>query len=214
MKNNKLIILIAVSFLLLTDLCLVLQNSLYKKALRLLNNEVQISNYSQNAHAIMTINDSFINNGLSLQGVTVTDVYDNKSYLFQELFEGNNRDRRFLVCRFSEYDCEQCVDYAIQKAIESIKKSSLNVGLIILGNYEDSHVLKAYCSTIPGIGMAFAYNAPGKLLPIDENHNPFYFVTDNTLKVYDVFSPDKMDVSMTDAYFELLSKKVDNDIQE
>ena len=130
--------------------------------------------------------------------------------MFQNLFESDNSKKHFLVCRFSEYDCEQCVDYAIQKAYESVKNLSLNLEIILLGNYEDSHALKAYCSNISKSVTASVYNFPGRLFPIDENGNPYFFVTDNSLKVYDVFSPDKMDVAMTDTYFELLSQKVGN----
>ena len=210
MNKNRLFVLIAFIILVLSDLCLIWQNSLCKKALLYYRRESGMSDYSQNAHAIMTINDSFINNGLSLGGISITDVNDNKSLLFQDMFEGDNSKKHFLVCRFSEYDCEQCVDYAIQKASESVKNLSLNMEIILLGNYEDSHALKAYCSNILKSVTASVYNYSGRLFPIDENGNPYFFVTDNSLKVYDVFSPDKMDVAMTDTYFELLSQKVGN----
>ena len=210
MSKNRLFVLIIFIILVLSDLCLIWQNSLCKKALLYYRRESGVSGYSQNAHAIMTINDSFLNNGLGVEGITITDVNENKSLLFQDLFEGDDSKTHFLVCRFSEYDCEQCVDYAIQKASESVKKLSLNMEIILLGNYENNHALKAYCSNISKTVTASVYNFPGRLFPIDENGNPYYFVTDNSLKVYDVFSPDKMDVAMTDTYFELLSQKVGN----
>ena len=71
--------------------------------------------------------------------------------------------------------------------------------------------MRVYCSNISGSEKYSFYNVPDALMPLDEKNNPYYFVLDNSLRVFDVFTPDKMDPTMTDAYFELLSQKSYNE---
>lgn len=193
--------------LVLFNVFLLRQNIKYKIALMCLNIEVETEDGIRRAHDAMTINDSFLNNGTNLQGTILFDIKKDAAIDIKKLFEEQNRNKAIMFCRFSEYDCEQCVSYAICKAIDFFEDTSQIVDLIMLGNYSDIHAMKVYCSNIPGSDNYSFYNVPDALMPLDEKNNPYYFVLDSSLRVFDAFTPDKMDPTMTDAYFELLSKK-------
>lgn len=206
MKKKKLIIFAAIIILCSFNLCLLYKNLLYRY---MLYNESVVENDipSNWLHEKMIICDSFLNNGLKIHGIDLYDTKDEKSIEIEDLLNKQIENKNILVCRFSEYDCEKCVDYVIEKCVEQLNKISSNLDLVIFGNYENTHALKVYCSNYSNLERVPIYNVSNIPLPIEEHGNPYLFVLDKSLTVLDVFTPNKMNPQLTDTYFEVLSNK-------
>lgn len=177
------------------------------KAIELANQEEEAEYTITQAHQIFTINDSFLNNGICLEGKRLTESHTGNETTLDSLFQ-DSPDRKFLVCRFSEYDCEQCILYSVGRMTEYIKQNDLDLEPMIWGRFLDIHNLNVITGRIPGTENVSTYNSMNSIMPIDEHGNPYYFIIDQAMTVYDVFTPDKMDPDMTDLYFESISAKL------
>ena len=109
---------------------------------------------------------------------------------------------KILVCRFSELDCESCIDYAIMNA----KKYGNRIGvenILYLGSYRNNRIFNRQ-KEMYGMDSCRTLNVPILGLPIEDLGRPYYFVLDRSLSVSNVFIPNKATHGMLDSYFNML----------
>ena len=155
---------------------------------------------------LTTAVDYMRNSGLYIGDCLYTDVATHTQCNLKALFENSEEDC-FIVCRISEFDCEQCVNYSVQKLMENVNDSSLNIKVLIFGQYNNEMSLKIQAEFFSKLGEMTCFYVPNLNLPIDERRVPYYFVLNKDLKVTDVFAPDRMTSNLTDLYFSEIDKK-------
>lgn len=205
-KEKKFLLYSVCTICVVLNILLIVQN-LKMKAVDILSQKEDTEYTITQAHQIFTINDSFLNNGICLKGKRITDSHTGDETILDNLFH-DSPDKRYLVCRFSEFDCEQCIQYSILRMAEYIQQNNLKLEPMIWGRFIDMHNLNVITNRIPGIESVNIYSSTDSIMPIDEHGNPYYFIIDQSMTVYDVFTPDKMDPDMTDLYLESISKKL------
>jgi len=205
-KGKKILLYSACAVFAVFNLFLLAQN-LKMKVLELASQEEEEEYTITQAHQIFTINDSFLNNGISLKGEHLTESHTGNETTLDNLFH-DSPNRKYLVCRFSEYDCEQCILYSVGRMTDFVQQNNLELKPMIWGRFLDIHNLNVITNRIPGTENVSIYSSTDSIMPIDEHGNPYYFIIDQAMTVYDVFTPDKMDPDMTDLYLESISRKL------
>lgn len=139
------------------------------------------------------------NDGYRLEGIQGKDADQNLVGLDEVFLKGRDR---ILVCRFSELDCESCIDYAIMNA----KKYGNRIGvenILYLGSYRNNRIFNRQ-KEMYGMDSCRTLNVAILGLPIEDLGRPYYFVLDRSLSVSNVFIPNKATHGMLDSYFNML----------
>lgn len=158
------------------------------------------------AHSIYTINDLYANCGIQLDGgIMMTNVTTHEPVELRSLLNSIRMDEVVIACRFTQHDCEKCVTYALERAAEYLR--GCKGRLVVLGQYNDDHSLKAMSNRIGMQCQSVWYNIQALDIPIEQHGNPYYFVMTNDGTVLDTFTPDNMDPQLTDRYFALIETK-------
>jgi len=110
-----------------------------------------------------------------------------------------------MVCRFSEYDCTECIEYAIRQMIEEMDSTGMD--LLLLGNYRSMSGMRSLARRVDPDSTCMLANAVMLDLPVDNHGNPYYFIIDTLGVAFDVFVPDRMDREMSDTYFNIVRQK-------
>lgn len=155
---------------------------------------------------LTTAVDYIRNSGLYIGDCLYTDIATHTQSNLKALFENTEGDC-FIVCRISEFDCEQCVNYSVQKLMEHVKESSLNMKVLIFGQYNNEMSMKIQAEYFSELGEMTCYYVPYLNLPIDERRVPYFFILNKDMKVTDVFAPDRMTSNLTDLYLSEIDKK-------
>ena len=155
---------------------------------------------------LTTAVDYMRNSGYYIGDCLFTDVNTHTQSNLKKLFENSEEDF-FIVCRISEYDCEQCVNYSVQKLMENVNDSTLNMKVLLFGQYNNEISLKIQAEFFSELGEMTCYYVPYLNLPLDERRVPYYFVLNKDMNVTDVFAPDRMTSKLTDIYFSEINKK-------
>ena len=193
------IICVGVALFLLSEGILLFENRVMSAKLKALADETA-SPYD--THTVMTMMDLMENCGLLLDDCLLT-APDGEESLLQDCLSAG----KVLVCRFSQYDCSLCVDYAVERAIEALSKDSLHMPLVLLGNYSSPAQVKALASRLDPDSRCLIYNSSWLDLPVDSHGQPYYFLVDSACHVSCVFTPDRMDPGLTDYYFNTLKRR-------
>lgn len=159
----------------------------------------------ETAHLIHSMNDLFLNCGIRLNKISITDIYAHQSGNIDFVLDSIPDNSIALVCRFNQFDCEKCILYAIEKACEFADSNDLT--LLIWGWYDDDFVLKSLMARINLNRKVICYNVSELAMPIEQHGNPYYFVITKDGTMVDFFTPDKMDPLLTDKYFNMIDMK-------
>lgn len=151
--------------------------------------------------------DLLQNDGLSLDGLIIQRQSDKAVMSLEELFDSLG-DTVLFVCRISVLNCSDCVDYAIEKAVELAGKPNGRMKFAVWGLYESLLPLDIIRNNHPNTQKCCDYYlVPLFDIPMEERGYPYFFTIDRTLTVKDVFSPSSHEPVMTDVYGELISSK-------
>lgn len=161
-----------------------------------------IENNSSSAYQTRFI-DCVINDGILLENLMITDI-NSKSVIPIEDLKCNFSDSIVVVCRFSEYSCDQCVMYAIEKAIEQC--SGKEIKLMFWGLYDSDTSLRILKEKY-ALDSFDWYNVPEMKIPIEKTLYPYYFVLNSSLSTSGVFVPERMNPEEVDLYWELLTTR-------
>jgi hypothetical protein len=173
----------------------------YRNYQELLHNANAIRTNRNDAYENYFFNDLLHFNS-NLDNITlVADA--NQAILLKKMFLENEAEK--LICRFSEFYCESCVSYAILKIKNRVDSLGKN-NILFLGMYENNTSLKILKSQY-NIQDMNVYNTGVLPLPAEKMGFPYYFMLDSTLRVTDVFVPDKAVPELTDRYLKMVEKK-------
>lgn len=147
--------------------------------------------------------DLLENDGLTIPDMILLDMEDNSLKLLSELFVD---DSVYLVCRVSQFQCQSCVSYALEKVIELVENDSSGLKLLFLCEYE-YRSLKIFVDEHPNARAYKVFQASGIDLPIEIRTYPYYFTLSKNLNVHDVFAPEIYKPERTDIYWNYISEK-------
>ena len=147
--------------------------------------------------------DLLENDGLPIQDMVLLDIKDNSLKALSELLVD---DSVLFVCRVSQFQCQDCASYALEKAIELAEKDSTEMKLMVLGEYE-YRSLKIFVDEHPRTKSYGVYQASFIDLPIESRTYPYYFTLSKDMTVHDVFAPNADYRVRTEIYWNYISKK-------
>lgn len=176
--------------------------------IKVTNDTVSADTTYNNGNSVDSYQSTFIdllqNDGLLLNDSRLMDISDNSSTVISELF--SNDDSVLLVCRLSQFQCQSCASYALEKAINMVCKDSTRMKLVFLCEY-DYRSLKIFLADHPNMSGYGVYQAPQIDLSIDVRAYPYYFTLSKNMEVHDVFLPNMDDPVRTEIYWDCISKK-------
>jgi hypothetical protein len=202
--SYKLLSFVSVSVILLSNVCLILRmRNFYAKSSLSESYSQRLSSY------VSTANDLLENDGLELSDVYLVDLSNNMFRPLKSLFL-TGTDRIF-VCRVSQYYCESCVNYAIEKIVSVMSDSLIDMPVAVFGMYENNLSLKIISEQHNNSNGVEYYKTSALNLPMERHGYPYCFVIDRSLRVSDVYTLDKIDSVRNDNYFRIISKKWKSD---
>lgn len=147
--------------------------------------------------------DLLENDGLPIQDMALLDMSDNSVKALSELFVD---DSVLFICRVSQYQCQDCASYALEKAIELVEKDSTAMKLLFFCEYE-YRSLKIFVDEHPNTKGYGVYQASYIDLPIESRTYPYYFTLSKDMVAHDVFVPSTESSVRTEIYWNFISKK-------
>lgn len=201
MKNKTLVgILIAILFIF--NFYLLVINSINKSKITGLSDiKQEITNYILEYQG--TTEHLLQNSGFPLDSILIVDL-DNSVTDFNNLLK--RYGDKIVVCRTSQYNCETCNDYAIQK-LSILCRENPNIQVVILGYYDSIRSLKIVSENSNLPNNIHYYQLLDYDLPIEAAGVPYYFTFDKSLEVEDLFVPNRAYPKLTDYYLETILYK-------
>lgn len=147
--------------------------------------------------------DLLENDGLTIRDLTLLDMADNSVKTITELFAD---DSVIFVCRVSQFHCQSCASYALEKAIDLVEKDSTEMRLFFLCEY-DYRSLKIFVDEHPNLIGYCVYQALNIDLPIEMRTYPYFFTLSKNMAVHDVFTPETNNPVRTEIYWNHISEK-------
>jgi hypothetical protein len=157
-----------------------------------------IQTLSQQPDELVTLKTNF-QVGIENNDLIIETMQPSSNSLFE------HKQDKLLVCRFSEYNCESCVDYAIK----SIQASVALIGkenILFLGSYKNNRIFNKH-KPLYGIDSLNVRNIFDLNIPAEKLGYPYYFVIDSTFRLLNIFIPDKGTPQITKNYLELTQKR-------
>lgn len=133
---------------------------------------------------------------------------DIKVYTIDNKFVDLNSivDKRKLVYRISDNVCSICYDTTIAEMKKFSNEIDVN-DIIILVPFDRMRDLKAYLDELNTNIQFYGVKKDELNIPVDD-HSPFFFYTDSSLKIRHLFIPSKSEVDTTRQYFDLIKGKM------
>ena len=111
-----------------------------------------------------------------------------------------------LVLRFTELNCQQCVDDAVSSLMNHVRQSP-QLNAIILTSYSNAQDLYIF-KHLHKIDIPIYNLGEERLqLPIEDIDTPYFFISDETLIAKEVFIPDKSINDLTSEYLRVITHK-------
>ena len=138
-----------------------------------------------------------LNSNTQIADVMLHDLNDSIIPLSQLMNE-----RPYLFIRFSELNCSECVTYILNKARRLSNEKGYDDKIILLASYLEKRNLKILMKEMQ---LSFpVYLTDSLNIQCEEANYPYCFISDRSMRAYQVFIPDKSEPKLTNLYFELL----------
>lgn len=200
--KNKTLVGILIAALLIFNIYLLVNNNINKsKNIDLSDIKQSITNYILEYQGIAE--HLLQNDGYPLDSILIVDL-DNSVTDFNNLLK--RYGDKIVVCRTSQYNCETCNDYAIQK-LSILCRENPNIQVVILGYYDSIRSLKIVSENSNLPNNIHYYQLLDYDLPIEAAGVPYYFTFDKSLEVEDLFVPNRAYPKLTDYYLETILNK-------
>lgn len=200
--KNKTLVGILIAALLIFNIYLLVNNNINKsKNIDLSDIKQSITNYILEYQGIAE--HLLQNDGYPLDSILIVDL-DNSVTDFNNLLK--RYGDKIVVCRTSQYNCETCNDYAIQK-LSILCRENPNIQVVILGYYDSIRTLKIVSENSNLPNNIHYYQLLDYDLPIEAAGVPYYFTFDKSLEVEDLFVPNRAYPKLTDYYLETILNK-------
>jgi hypothetical protein len=143
-------------------------------------------------------------------GLGHVHVFDSKGEE-RELDDCIKEKGKMLACRFIEGQCKDCISHVISKTIHFSEIIGSDK-VIFLGSYRINRSLVVQKKQY-GIDEMNVYNVFDIHFPLEDEitDKPYFFLIDNKLNVSNVFIPDVYNPDITDEYFEIIKKYLDDE---
>lgn len=173
------------------------------------NSIIRLSTLLQSTDELTTLYANFIteieNSNIQLEDVIIKDSL-NVTLPLGSIFRKNQSE--MLVCRFSEMDCESCINYSINTLLQWSNRIGKD-NILFLGTYRNNKIFNRQ-KPLYGIDTLITVNTDGVNLSAEDLGHPYYFILDSTLRVLNVFLPNKETPSIDNRYLELVCEKYFN----
>lgn len=198
--NSK--FLITVIFILLGINVFLLTNfHLYRK-----NCTKSLATLSQDTDKLITHRTNLItgieNNNIILKNILVKDSLNNILPLDSIFFNGQDY---ILICRFSEINCESCINYSINSLLQYCDSIGKN-NILFLGAYRNNKTFNKQ-KYLYGLKTFNTLNTNELPLPAENLGYPYYIVVNKSLQIQHIFVPSKRTPSSDSEYLNLICKK-------
>ncbi len=208
MKEKTFLILVIFSLITINIFILIrFKNLKQQKVLETAKNSNQesIDNDELNLYKV-NFTTNILNSNSQLESVTLKDSLNNLIQL-KEVFE--SKQKQILVCRFSQMHCQSCVNSSIQILRSWVDSIGIK-NVMFMGKHRNNRIFNR---TIPlyGIQGLKIYNVSQMNNPAENLGYPYYFVLDSSLRISNVFVPNKGLVSITNKYLENIKMKFELD---
>ena len=147
--------------------------------------------------------DLLENDGLPIQDMPMLDITDNSVKVLSDLLVD---DSVLFVCRVSQFQCQDCASYALEKAIEMVGKDSTRMQLLFLCEYE-YRSLKLFIDEHPNTNGYGVFQTSVIELPIEARTSPYFFTLSKDLVVHDVFVPEVGNPIRSEIYWNSICEK-------
>lgn len=108
-----------------------------------------------------------------------------------------------VVFRFSQTNCQACIDFMLPRAVEFIKEVGRE-NVIFLGNFFSSEALRTFNKFHPEISPIYDVESLG--IQMEKSNAAYYFTVDSTLNIRNVFLPDEKHPDLIDFHLRLLKR--------
>jgi len=192
-------------FLIIVILILVLVNLFTLASFRKyrVNNFIRMNSLEQEMEKIVSLESNLFasakNNNNYLRKVLVKDSLGN-IFPLNKIFQ--NGKSRILICRFSEMDCESCINYSIKTLLDCSNMAEKN-NILFLGTYRNNKIFNRH-KPLYGIDTLNTLNTTKIDLPIEDLGYPYYMVLDSALQVLNVYIPNKGTPAIDRKYINLI----------
>lgn len=184
MKSN-IIFCIAIAILAISEGILIWKSQQQKKEILLKDN--YIGRMATGANAMENAFTAHIDNaGAMLDGEAMLKDTAGNTLPLKEIAKGK---KSFLICRYGQQMCPQCVDHAISVIADSM--SRLDGERILFLSQNSSRRSQKVLIREHGIKDCPFYDCPGLGIPADKADYPYIMAVDSSLKVLSVYFPTK-----------------------
>jgi hypothetical protein len=163
---------------------------------------------NKNKTELLTFEQNFIQQGenenLELDGnLPLIDIEGN-TVLVKDIIKANS-----LVLRFSELNCEECINAEIDALVN--KKDKIKKNVILITYYQDRRNMFVFYKDFQNKGLANIkmYLLPNEalLIPMDKLNIPYYFCVNSNLKMNNFFIPQKNKPTLSKVYLDYTLKR-------
>lgn len=189
---------VLIAFLGMSALCVYLireKNSEYKELVETPASRSLLVESMEKAFMIQLLNENF-----SLKDKQVKDL-KGETVLLKDIV----KEETVLFIRFSELNCQECVEFALNKARRLSSQLGYSDKVILLATYEDVQVLRVLMKNMQISFPVFLVDTLD--VPCESANFPYCFICDSMLRTSNVFIPDKYEKKLTNKYFELLQMR-------
>jgi len=156
---------------------------------------------------------------IEINNTIKSNKYNSLEYLFKLSLLNNNTDiskiidkqlqdklikGTTLVVRCSENNCNECVQFILLKIQKVVNKHDFRI--ILLLNYNEGNVAKIFRKQFQLKDIPI-YNLKTFNLQLEEIGYPYCFIIDESLRISNIFVPDKTCPDLTIKYLDLIEKR-------
>ena len=145
-----------------------------------------------------------LNSGISLNKKIEIRDCDNNNIALKDIFLKCGQ-KYLIVCRFSETNCESCINFSTKILHQWIDTTSIS-NVSFWGTYKNNRIYNQL-KPMYGIEKFNSFNVSEFNIPAEENGYPYYFVLDSALNISNLFFPDKTAPEITKRYLEAIQKR-------
>lgn len=120
--------------------------------------------------------------------------------------------KRLLICRFSELNCESCVNFAINNILQNIDSIGKE-NILFMGEFKNNKLFNKR-KVAYGINNLRVFNSNSLKIPAENLGYPYYFIIDSSRIIHNVFVPDKGMPHISSRYLNLIQKRYFKQIED
>jgi hypothetical protein len=199
MNKTKILFSFGGILLLLNILLLFKISNTRKDYSDLIENLVKIEQQISLKDVLLEVYDTDFQSHLYSESLSIAKDKKNKAIL-DKIFD----EKQKLVLRYSELNCNTCIDVQFD-ALKKLAKKIGEKNIIILASYKSDADFNRFMR-INKLNFE-VYNVEHINLPLEKRNIPYYFITDKSLFAKLVFIPRKEYPKVYEKYFEIITKR-------